>query len=147
MKCKKEFKYKSQLARHLRRKTPCDKKKNEEKKDGEEVKNDEGDDRSDRLAEFLFNRCNKLINEEVEKILKQRSLNKTSTENKNKEVKIYGDNDEDCNICLRNKKSIILIPCGHFCVCGECMQNLDETSLCPICRDKIDNYVDISTIT
>lgn len=40
----------------------------------------------------------------------------------------------DCNICMCEPKSAILIPCGHFYTCMECSKRLDK---CPICRSKI----------
>jgi len=37
----------------------------------------------------------------------------------------------DCVICQDAPKSMAFIPCGHFCVCEKCSQ---EISHCPVCR-------------
>ncbi len=36
-----------------------------------------------------------------------------------------------CSICLDNRCTIILIPCGHVCACTSCSHLIDK---CPICR-------------
>ena len=36
-----------------------------------------------------------------------------------------------CSICLYNKCTIVLIPCGHVCICRSCSPRIDR---CPICR-------------
>ena len=36
-----------------------------------------------------------------------------------------------CSICLHNKCTIVLIPCGHVCACTSCSHRIDK---CPICR-------------
>jgi hypothetical protein len=49
--------------------------------------------------------------------------------------KIYGD-DEDpiCIICMDAPKTLVFVPCGHYCVCSECSERLKE---CPLCREGI----------
>lgn len=45
-----------------------------------------------------------------------------------------------CCICLTNTSSVILLPCGHKCLCNDCSVNQGETlSKCPICRINILN--------
>jgi len=39
-----------------------------------------------------------------------------------------------CNVCWANEKDIVLMGCGHFCLCEKCSINLND---CPICRMKI----------
>ena len=51
----------------------------------------------------------------------------------------YQDSNEDrqipkCSICLENNCSIVLIPCGHACVCHSCCSPLTN---CPICRREV----------
>lgn len=41
---------------------------------------------------------------------------------------------EKCVICIRNKKSIIFIPCGHFISCKDCAFKIKD---CAVCRCKI----------
>jgi len=47
----------------------------------------------------------------------------------------------ECDICMAEKKSIVLVPCRHFCLCGTCadalMRRPLDQRLCPRCRQKI----------
>ena len=36
-----------------------------------------------------------------------------------------------CKICFNNKLNVVFDPCGHFCTCIDCAQNIET---CPICR-------------
>jgi hypothetical protein len=53
---------------------------------------------------------------------------------------ISSEKDENlCVICLDNKKNIVLVPCGHVCICDSCKEkNIKD---CPICRTKIENMI------
>lgn len=48
----------------------------------------------------------------------------------------------ECCICMSDDKSVIFIPCGHYCTCGSCAQRLMGTdgSKCPICRSMIVDF-------
>jgi hypothetical protein len=39
-----------------------------------------------------------------------------------------------CCICINNKKTYALVPCGHLCLCDNCSELKPE--LCPICRSE-----------
>lgn len=41
-----------------------------------------------------------------------------------------------CVVCRENPKEIILLPCGHVCLCEDCA--VDITESCPICRTHIE---------
>lgn len=43
--------------------------------------------------------------------------------------------DQLCVICRTNPREIILLPCGHVCLCEDCADGIVD--LCPICRAKI----------
>jgi hypothetical protein len=49
---------------------------------------------------------------------------------------IFGDGDDDneCAICMGEKKECVFSPCGHFMTCSGCSTMFP---LCPICRAKI----------
>lgn len=54
----------------------------------------------------------------------------------------FEDSTEDrlipkCSICLENNCSIVLIPCGHACVCHDCCSSLRN---CPICRRRVSSH-------
>ena len=42
-----------------------------------------------------------------------------------------GEGENECVICWCNPKDTVLVPCGHFCVCGSCAANVPS---CPVCR-------------
>lgn len=50
--------------------------------------------------------------------------------------KVYDSGVDECSICLTNEKSIIYVPCGHFCVCSEC-HTTNPLDKCIMCRGKI----------
>jgi len=56
------------------------------------------------------------------------------------EVKATGQtkDDDTCCVCLASKKSVVLLPCRHLCLCVTCSKTLVE---CPLCRVKIENRV------
>lgn len=58
--------------------------------------------------------------------------------------KVFQDETEDeCVICLSDRKQYVFGPCGHFYVCRSCVNRLE---LCPICRSKIEFKVDFQTL-
>ena len=53
-------------------------------------------------------------------------------------VEAKDDDPNTCNICMVNKKDVLLIPCGHV-MCVVCARQMWEKKQCPDCRGKIDN--------
>ncbi|CAK9823117.1 Mitochondrial E3 ubiquitin protein ligase 1 [Anthophora retusa] len=43
--------------------------------------------------------------------------------------------DQICVVCRTNPREIILLPCGHVCLCEDCSE--DITTDCPMCRTPI----------
>lgn len=43
--------------------------------------------------------------------------------------------DQLCVVCRMNPREIILLPCGHVCLCEDCSQNIHHD--CPLCRTPI----------
>ncbi len=46
----------------------------------------------------------------------------------------------DCVICQEGKPEYVMVPCGHVCLCVECIQNKSHEKLnnkCPICRVEV----------
>jgi hypothetical protein len=65
-----------------------------------------------------------------------------------------------CTICKMEQKSVVLMPCRHFCVCGSCAKALQNggswepadapgrttnSQPCPICRSDIHEFVSVYT--
>jgi E3 ubiquitin-protein ligase MUL1 len=44
--------------------------------------------------------------------------------------------DQRCVVCLLNPKEVIVLPCGHVCLCEECAIKIKAQ--CPICRARIE---------
>ena len=43
-----------------------------------------------------------------------------------------------CCICLTNRSTVILLPCNHKCLCGDCStKQEDQIQKCPLCREEI----------
>ncbi|XP_060800430.1 mitochondrial E3 ubiquitin protein ligase 1 [Amyelois transitella] len=40
-----------------------------------------------------------------------------------------------CVVCSENPKEIILLPCGHVCLCEDCSDHIADS--CPVCRERI----------
>ncbi len=47
--------------------------------------------------------------------------------------------DDTCCICLDGKKSVVLLPCKHLCLCDKC--NTPNLKNCPICRNIIETVI------
>lgn len=60
------------------------------------------------------------------------------SQNVNAEIQSF---DEECVICLSDKKNVTLLPCRHLCVCNSCLVHIDK---CPVCRTSFDEYVQIN---
>nr|CAD7425629.1 unnamed protein product [Timema monikensis] len=42
-----------------------------------------------------------------------------------------------CVVCRQNPREMIMLPCGHVCLCEDCSEGIVD--LCPVCRTKITN--------
>ena len=54
---------------------------------------------------------------------------------RNKSLKYKRGGAPECNICLEEKQTLIMNPCGHE-ICEECFKKL-KTKICPFCRAQI----------
>lgn len=43
--------------------------------------------------------------------------------------------DQRCVVCVTNPKEVIVLPCGHVCLCEDCAVQIN--SVCPVCRTDI----------
>jgi len=51
---------------------------------------------------------------------------------------VEGENENDCIICMDQSYEVVMVPCGHYCMCEACSkQILNTTSKCPLCRQTI----------
>lgn len=51
---------------------------------------------------------------------------------------IFDSGESECLLCMENPNEVVLVSCGHYCMCSECAKKLmDTTRLCPLCRSTI----------
>ena len=46
-----------------------------------------------------------------------------------------------CVVCLSQPRQVVLLDCGHICICGSCATALPLPKLCPICRRPVDRMI------
>lgn len=49
--------------------------------------------------------------------------------------------NRQCVVCLNNQREVVLLNCGHVCVCGDCAFALPEPKKCPVCRERVEKFV------
>eukprot|EP01084_Bolivina_argentea_P250701 420171_1 len=54
-------------------------------------------------------------------------------EKKNENVNNENDSTDECVVCMDNETTHICTPCGHFCICQDCIEAIKNK--CPICRN------------
>ena len=58
-----------------------------------------------------------------------------------------GDSDSrprDCVICKDNKSTMVIVPCGHVCLCSECHEAYSNNlSTCPLDHLPIETIVKV----
>jgi len=63
-------------------------------------------------------------------------------------IKVFEDtSSDDCAICMTNEKCMIIVPCGHYYTCEDCISKIKKSSgCCPICRIKFTKVINKSQI-
>lgn len=52
--------------------------------------------------------------------------------------KIYENDNAECIICMDKEYEVVFVPCGHYCLCEDCAnQLLGTTNKCPLCRQTL----------
>ena len=51
-----------------------------------------------------------------------------------------GEENKLCIICMEEEKRVVMVPCGHICVCVKCSKNPAITK-CPYCRSHVSQKV------
>lgn len=68
--------------------------------------------------------------------------NKIIIQNDNYQTNHYWNSNDDCCICLDKKANILLLPCNHLIVCGQCCKAniLRNYNVCPLCQGEVYSY-------
>ena len=53
--------------------------------------------------------------------------------------KIYAS--EECCICLDDECNMVIVPCGHMCLCSDCSGEYNS-GRCPMCRGNVSLIID-----
>ncbi len=56
---------------------------------------------------------------------------------------VYASDGIECVICFDNDKCQIIVPCGHYCTCINCVSRLQY---CPLCRTRITGSIHSSQL-
>jgi len=49
----------------------------------------------------------------------------------------------ECIVCLKEAKTHAFVPCGHLCVCHQCVPKLMSKKHCPLCRQKATQVIKV----
>jgi len=52
-----------------------------------------------------------------------------------------GETMVTCVVCCSQPRDVLLLECGHLCVCSECALALPSPRYCPVCRQVVDRIV------
>eukprot|EP01083_Nonionella_stella_P301239 1032241_1 len=77
--------------------------------------------------------ANQSIISEKQLLSEQCENMKQLVENKEQEL--------ECVVCLEKSRSHVCVPCGHLCICQDCVSLINEQ--CPLCRKKCDNIIKV----
>lgn len=83
------------------------------------------------IKRYIKDRENEKIAEQLRKNLEQ-SRKERRQRVRDGELR----DDQLCIVCKTNPREIILLPCGHVCLCEDCSDSIKL--FCPACRQKID---------
>ena len=55
--------------------------------------------------------------------------------------------DDECVVCLTNRKDTVVLPCRHYCLCLACANVVrgQNNSKCPICRIVVETLLNIKS--
>lgn len=83
------------------------------------------------VKRYLKDRDNERIADELRKNLEQ-----SRKERRQRVRDGYLRDDQLCIVCRTNPREIILLPCGHVCLCEDCSDCIQI--YCPVCRQIIE---------
>ena len=69
----------------------------------------------------------------AERAARARNSNTTPTD--------QSDDSNTCVVCLENPREVVLLDCGHICICADCALALPEPKKCPVCRQSVARFV------
>ncbi len=79
----------------------------------------------------------KIVEKIVEKKVIVEKLIQPKWEDVQGEDEEISESEKPCVICMTNKPQCVLMPCMHCGFCIDCVNHLQKTKKCPLCREKI----------
>ena len=68
----------------------------------------------------------------------------TATSNaKGDRINIEDNGDSTCVVCLLEDRNVVLLNCGHICVCVNCAELLPLPKKCPVCRATVERIIPV----
>jgi len=79
-------------------------------------------------------------------VKRRRTLDKKAIRER-REVKPVDRDGNVCVVCLVNPREVVLLECGHVCVCADCLDKLPGDPLvCPVCRSEVTRCLPIYNV-
>ncbi len=58
--------------------------------------------------------------------------------------RIFDSGEPECVVCLEEPKTLVMVPCGHYCLCAGCKSQMSTACgvvnggfKCPLCRNPV----------
>ena len=71
----------------------------------------------------------------------RRSLQERQTDDSHPEGE--APNSQACVVCLTNVRQVIVLNCGHICLCPDCAEALPYPKTCPVCRNPVEKFMPV----
>lgn len=90
------------------------------------------------VTRWLAERDSRRTAEEIRRMTEARSSGGASDTGSSAQ-----DESTRCIVCIENRRDVVILNCGHVCVCYSCAVALPEPKLCPICRSRVLRFVPV----
>ncbi|XP_013400391.1 mitochondrial ubiquitin ligase activator of nfkb 1-A [Lingula anatina] len=82
-----------------------------------------------------------LESQEYEEIRRARQTSTTTRQRDNGDDDGSAPDSQLCVVCLSNPRELVLLECGHICLCADCAEQLPRPRKCPVCRQTITRII------
>lgn len=87
------------------------------------------------LAGWLTRKWWKIRAHKLEQEKQKRHLEETRKERRRRVRDHDLPENQLCVVCKQNPREVILLPCGHVCLCEDCSETIGTN--CPVCRSQV----------